>query len=224
MAETKGTRITRLIAIPTVLTLAVTLVRVTGELKHWPAPWFSSTGGGSGAIIGIVWLPIIFGPYFALKLVSQGNGPRNSAEPLLYAFFGLIAFVLAAAMFERSHLRLNAFMAGSFLLMIAAVFLPFGGWKALGKALLAYAFAARIPVLIVAYFAMRGNGGAGWGTHYDRVGPAFAHLSFAQRYFDVAVIPQLTLWIGWTVVLGAITGGVVYAIVSRGKRTDLAGA
>jgi len=31
---------------------------------------------------------------------------------------------------------------------------------------LAYAFAARIPVLVVMFIAMSANGGQGWGTHY----------------------------------------------------------
>ena len=40
------------------------------------------------------------------------------------------------------------------------------------RELIAYAFAARIPVLIVMFFAMRG----GWGTHYDAVEARFGGL------------------------------------------------
>ena len=84
--------------------------------------------------------------------------------------------------------------------------------------MLAYAFAARIPVLIVMFLAMRGNGGRGWGTHYDAVVPMFAQASFARKFFYMAVLPQMTAWIGWTVVLGSIIGVIVAAIVRRGKQ------
>jgi len=102
--------------------------------------------------------------------------------------------------------------------MLIAAFVPLIGWPSLGRVLLAYAFAARIPVLIVMYYAMSGNGGAGWGTHYDAVNPMLAHLSFWRKYIYAAIMPQMTLWIGWTVILGAIIGAIVAAIVRRGKQ------
>jgi hypothetical protein len=83
---------------------------------------------------------------------------------------------------------------------------------------LAYAFAARIPVLIVMYYAMAGNGGAGWGTHYDAVNPMLAHMPFWRKYINAAILPQMTLWIGWTVIFGAIFGSILAAIARRGKQ------
>jgi hypothetical protein len=67
------------------------------------------------------------------------------------------------------------------------------------------------------YLAMNGNGGAGWGTHYDAIDPSLAQASFAKKYIEEALIPQMTLWIGWTVVIGALFGTVVAAIARRGK-------
>jgi len=84
--------------------------------------------------------------------------------------------------------------------------------------LLAYAFAARIPVLIVMFLAMRGNGGQGWGTHYDAVPPTFGAAPFATKFLYTAILPQMTMWIGWTVVLGSIIGVIVVAVVRRGKQ------
>jgi uncharacterized membrane protein (DUF106 family) len=69
------------------------------------------------------------------------------------------------------------------------------------------------------YFAMHGNGGAGWGTHYDAVGPAMAHTPLTRKFLYGAVVPQFTLWIGWTVVVGAILGTIVTAIARRGKQS-----
>jgi hypothetical protein len=46
----------------------------------------------------------------------------------------------------------------------------------------------------------------------------FAQASFARKFFYEAIIPQMTLWIGWTVVLGSIIGVILVAIVRRGKQ------
>ena len=73
MEERKSISITSLITIPALITLGITILRLVGELEHWPKPWFSAAAGGGGAIIGISWLPIIFGPYFALKLAGAGD-------------------------------------------------------------------------------------------------------------------------------------------------------
>jgi hypothetical protein len=88
----------------------------------------------------------------------------------------------------------------------------------LGNTLLAYAFAARIPVLVVMFLAMRGNDGQGWGTHYDAVAPMLASASFARKFFYEAIVPQMTLWIGWTVVLGSILGVIFAAFARKGKQ------
>jgi hypothetical protein len=67
---------------------------------------------------------------------------------------------------------------------------------------LAYAFAARIPVLVVMYLALSGK----WGTHYDAVPPRFQEMALWKKFFEVAVLPQMSLWIGYTVVVGALFG------------------
>jgi hypothetical protein len=36
----------QLILVPSIITLAITILRLVGELQHWPAPWFSTTAGG----------------------------------------------------------------------------------------------------------------------------------------------------------------------------------
>jgi hypothetical protein len=71
---------------------------------------------------------------------------------------------------------------------------------------------------------MRANGGQGWGTHYDVVPDTFAHASFARKFFYAAILPQMTWWIGWTVVAGSIFGIIVVAIARRGKQAAPAAA
>jgi hypothetical protein len=217
MADTKPVRITRLIAIPTVVTLAVTILRLVGELKHWPAPWFSSAGGGGGAIVGISWLPLIFGPYFAIKLAAAREGPSRTGRSIAFALLALLVLVAGGFLFGSTLKHTNLLTLVGLLLMLGSAFVPGIAWKQLGTTLVAYAFAARIPVLVVMYYAISGNGGAGWGTHYDRVPPALAHMPPIQKFFYAGVLPQMTLWIGWTVVVGSILGTLAIAVWGRKK-------
>jgi hypothetical protein len=224
MEETKSISIASLITIPALITLGITILRLVGELEHWPKPWFSTAAGGGAAIIGISWLPIIFGPYFAWKLAGAGEGPSNVGKAVGFAFLGLVVYLLGMFWAQSTFSHPSMLTLVAFLVMLVAAFIPGIGWRSLGNTLIAYAFAARIPVLIVMFLAMRGNGGQGWGTHYDAIAPMFANASFARKFVDEALLPQMTMWIGWTVVLGAILGVIVVAIAGRGKQVAPAAA
>jgi len=200
------------------ITLGITVLRLAGELEHWPKPWFSAAAGGGGAIVGISWLPIIFGPYFAVKLVGAGEGPSSVGKAIGFVILGLVLFVLAGLLAQASFAHHPIWTLVAFLLMLVAAFIPGIGWRSLGNTLLAYAFAARIPVLVVMFLAMRGNDGQGWGTHYDAVAPMFASASFARKFLYEAIVPQMTFWIGWTVVVGSVLGVIAAAIARRGKQ------
>lgn len=53
---------------PALLALAISVARLLLEFNEAPQ-WLARDGaGGLGAIIGIAWLPLIFGPRFALRL------------------------------------------------------------------------------------------------------------------------------------------------------------
>src|SRR5438876_8786688 len=43
-------------AIPALITLAITLIRLIGERQGWSKVWFNPDPGGGAAPIGIVWL------------------------------------------------------------------------------------------------------------------------------------------------------------------------
>jgi len=217
MEETKPISISRLIAIPALITLGVTILRLVGELQHWSPLFFSTQAGGRLALVGISWLPIIFGPYFAMKLANAGDGPTSMGKAIGFAALSLVVLAAGGTLFGLtiSHPSFLTLLAA--VVMLGAAFVPGIGWRAFGKTLVAYAFAARIPVLIVMYFAMRGNGGAGWGTHYDAVAPALAHLSLTRKFIYLGVLPQMTIWIGWTAFVGSLTGSIFAAIAGRGK-------
>ena len=218
MEETKSMSITSLITIPALITLGITILRLVGELEHWPKPWFSAAAGGGGAIVGISWLPIIFGPYFALKLAGAGEGPSSAGKAIGFAFVGLVVLFLGGWVAQASFAHHPTLALIGLLVMLASAFIPGIGWRSLGNTLLAYAFAARIPVLLVMLLAMLGNGGQGWGTHYDVAPPGFPPQSLGAKFLHLAVFPQMTGWIGWTVVVGSIFGTIAAAITNRGKQ------
>ena len=224
MTDTKSVSITSLVTVPALSTLGITILRVVGELQHWSPRFFNTAPGGGAALVGISWLPIIFGPYFAVKLAGAGDGPSSTGKAIGFSFLALVVFVLAGFLFGKTIGHASFLTLLALLLMLFAAFVPGFGWRSLRNTLLAYAFAARIPVLIVMYLAMSGNGGQGWGTHYDAVAPPFAPLPLATKYLYTAVLPQMTMWIGWTVVVGSIFGTVVAAVAGRGKREAAAAA
>src|SRR3989442_13627778 len=92
MADTSHSQISiaRLIFIPSVITLAVTLLRLIGELQHWPKALFNPEAGGGGSIIGITWLALIFGVYFALKLAGTGEATPGAGRVIGYALLGFV--------------------------------------------------------------------------------------------------------------------------------------
>ncbi len=93
------------------------------------------------------------------------------------------------------------------------------GWPALFRVLVAYGYAARIPVAIVMFFALRGH----WGTHYDALPPNYSGpTSFLGQYMVIAFLPQMVVWIAFTVLVGALVGSIVTAVVFRGRTTPAA--
>ncbi len=215
MAEESKVSIASLILVPALITLAVTILRLEGELHHWSAVGFNRAAGGGGALVGISWLPIIFGPYFALKLAGAGDGPAKMGKAVAYVLLGLVVFILGGFLLFSTFSHPSNLTLIAFPVMLIAAVIPRIGWRSLGNTLIAYAFAARIPVLIVMYLAMRGNGGAGWGTHYDAVAPMFAQAPLATKFFNEAFLPQMFMWIGYTVILGSLLGVVVAAAARR---------
>ena len=150
-------RISRLILIPSVITLAITLLRVVGELRHWSPALFNPSAGGGGALVGITWLVPIFGIYFALKLSGAGEGPVGVGRAIGLAVLGLAVLVGGSILTIAPQIHLPGKQLIGLLLMVAAAALQFRTWPALSKALLAYGYAARIPVAIVMFFAIRGE-------------------------------------------------------------------
>jgi hypothetical protein len=204
----------QLVLVPAIITLAVTILRLVGELQHWSPRLFSPAAGGGGALVGISWLPLIFGPYFALRLASAGEGPSSTGKSIGFAFLGLLVMIGGGFVGFSVQPLVPARMLAGFAIMAVGGAVTFLGWGALSKALLVYAFAARIPVAIIMFFAISGN----WGTHYDALPPGYAGPTDAfPKFLDIGALPQLVLWPAFTIVIGSIFGTIVKAIARRGK-------
>jgi len=214
MSENAGSvRITRLILVPLIMTLAITFLRLEGELHHWSSILFARSAGGAGAIVGIAWLPFIFGPYFAAKLTAAGAGPSSSGKVILYAVIGLVVTMLAVASESNPGALTGRALAG-ILMIVAAGMIQFISWGTLARTLLAYGFGARVPVAIVMFYAIAG----GWGTHYDALPPGYAGpTDFMGRYIAIGLVPQFIFWIAYTMIIGALAAGVYLAIARRGR-------
>lgn len=201
------TPIGRLILVPALVTLGVTIMRLAGELMNGSPSLFSRAVGGGGAAVGIIWLMPVFAVHFARRIAREdARAPIGRATA--FAAVGLLVFlVLAAAGFQRPVAS-----ASQFLLIIAGASLGIAvarpGWPRLWLALVGYGLAARIPVIIVILLGILNQ----WNTHYDSPPPGLPDMSPLARWIAIGVIPQLTLWMALTVLLGTLIGAVSLAL------------
>jgi hypothetical protein len=200
-----------LILWPALVTLAVTLLRLVGELLQWSPRFFSREAGGGAALVGIVWLVPVFGAYFALRLCREGEAPPSAGRAAGLAFLALVVNIaLAAGAFSvvKSPVgQLAIFTMTSWLTLLIAR----PAWPALWRVLLAYALCARLPVLVVMAVSIFG----GLDTHYAKPRPDFPPMGPMGIFFWTALLPQLSFWIWFTVVFGIIAGAIVARLVRR---------
>ena len=221
-----GLNIKRLIMVPALIALTVTIVRLVGEIAGGPSSLFNSAAGGWGALVGIVWLIPIFGIYFGVKLVRGGFGPESVGKVIGFAVLGLVVagvtflslpafsrFLAESASVARTISRPLGSAIGY---LLAILILHRGAWPTFFKTILGYAFASRIPVLIVMFTAMLGN----WGTHYELGPPGTPEMGFLAKFIVIAVVPQMTFWIMVTMVIGTLFGGLAAAVVRPKTPTE----
>jgi hypothetical protein len=198
----------RLILVPALVTLAVTLLRLVGELQRWSPTFFSREPGGAGALVGIVWLIPIFAVYFARRLFRAGQAPAARGRAVLFALLGVATFVVLAMLsFGVIKGPLLQLVAGNLTALIAAA-VAARGWPALARTLLAYGVAARIPVALVMLLAIQGQ----WGTHYDLGPPGFPAMGWLATWFFIGLVPQMFFWIGFTVLVGTLVGSLAVLV------------
>lgn len=200
--------VVRLVAVPAFVTLAVTLLRVIGELQGWSGVWFSRTRGTS--TIGITWLVPVFGIYFALKLKQLGQRPSSFARAFGYSLLGALVLVAAAFLPDLFGVEWEFYGRSlySWLFFAVAAGVGWRGWPALWKTLVVYGYSARIPVVIVMFLAFQGN----WDTPYDAVPADFPGMGVLPKFLWLGFFPQLILWVAFTVLVGMLCGTLVAGI------------
>jgi hypothetical protein len=200
---------------PAILTLAVTLLRLIGELRGWSPAYFSRLPGGGLAIVGIAWLAPWVGGYLGWRLARAGVRAPGLASLVGWPVFALLVGLAIGYGLERvvepswkGTLVLWAVVA----LLVAAM--SFVTWPALGWPLLVYAAAARLPVLLVMAVAMWRR----WETHYDAPPPGFLQLSTKATWLWTGLLPQSTIWIAFTLAVGMIGAAAGVWLATRRPR------
>jgi hypothetical protein len=202
----------RLILVPVLVSLAVTVLRLTGELLNWPPLFFNKSAGGFGAVVGITWLAVVFAIYFAIRLSGAADVPASKGRAILMAVLALaVTFGGTFLLFSGGSSPKPILQTAGVVVVIAALAIMRRVWPTYWNALFAYALGARIPVLAVMYLAIKGR----WGTHYDVLPPGMSFQSFTQEYLVSALFPQLFLWVPFTVIFCGIFGLVVLAVRRR---------
>lgn len=200
-----------LILIPAVLTLGLSILRLVGELQHWSPFLFNPQPGGGAALMGIVWLVPIFGIYFALKLRNKGETPSLGR---IFAYLGLGVLIIVGGSFLTSlffHMGSPGFIVTFQFLAAAAGLVQLCGWSKLARILAAYGLAARIPVIVIMFFAIKGS----WGTHYDGPPPGLPEMGWFARFVVIGVLPQILFWVSFTVIVGMLAGTIALAIAGK---------
>jgi hypothetical protein len=204
-------RALKLIFVPAVITLAVTLLRLVGELQNWSPALFNRQPGGGGALVGIVWLVPVFGIYFALQLLKAGEAPASRTMGAVLPLAALGACFASGFVISKLGMPSVANVVAFNVALAAGGALAARGWPALGKVNFAYGLAARIPVATVMLVAMFAN----WGTHYEGAPPGFPDMATLPKWLLIGLLPQLVLWVGFTVIVGGLFGGLTAAIKRR---------
>ena len=203
---------------PALVALAVTLLRLAGELGGWSEAWFSRATGGLvpvGAVswlVGITWLALPFGAWRAWKRARSGAARPRAGRAVLVAVLALVVLYGGTRLVSLLRLGFPAFLLAVWTVGVLAAVLAWQAWPALGRVLLAYGLLSRAVVALVMLLAMRGR----WGTHYDYADmPRVLDLPFGTAYLMFAFIPQIVFWVAYTIVLGMLAGTLVGALGRR---------
>lgn len=208
MSSDSSPSIFKLVLIPAVITLVVTVLRLVGELQGWS--FAGSTEAGAPSILGIFWLIPIFGFYFGMKLARSGRGPSAAGKAALLHLGVLAAMVgwfLGAMSYFGVDMEDPSTMPGDNEMMIISVgnlllaMLTVFAWGAAFRTNLLYALLARIPVIVVIYLDKMYE----WDTHYAKFPEGSPMLSREpmEQAFGMTMA-QVAMWIPATIILGGL--------------------
>lgn len=215
-------RLRSLVLVPAAITLVVTIVRLVGELNGWaPVAFGKPEAGGGQALLGISWLIFVFGLWFGIRLQRAGQGVASPGRALLITLGGFV--VAFGGLFACRALGLTWMPdaehpgeprgLGYFLgLMLAGGVVAFVAWPRAAFVLLVYGILARLPVVVVTWFAVRNQ----WNTHHVKLPPGFPTPAEGDLFATV-VMPQVAFWPLITIMVGTAMACVGALVFGRGK-------
>ncbi len=216
-------RLLMLVLAAAVLTLGVSIARLTGEVQGWIPP----QSGGALHPLGISWLVFLFGAVFGIALQRKGSAPRVPLAPLwallcMAAVVGSVAWQFGpflkaeatAAVYERLRPAVLTLAGiGTVLAIVGFVI-----WPRLALMLLAYGLLARGIVLGITWLAKA----SAWETHYTKFGPPGIEVAELSETMFAASIAQLGFWVPYTIV-GGMLAGCVFGLLGRPRRVAQTG-
>lgn len=183
---------------PAVISIAVTALRLVGELLHWPKPLINSDVCGK-AILGVIWLVPIFGIYFAVRLFHAGDTPQRFGRPLLLAISGLVLKLAGTFVMESHAMTYVSRLSMNFIVTLIALVLCAMAWRTL----------CRCCWPTDTCRAFRWPSSSTWpcvavgGTHYDALDPGFPPIGFWPTFLRVSFVPNIFFMEAYTAIVGA---------------------
>ncbi|MFT7535997.1 MAG: hypothetical protein ACI85K_001950 [Hyphomicrobiaceae bacterium] len=209
----KSTGVWSMVLVPAVISLAVTILRLVGELQGWNDQFFSNVapgGDGKPGWVGIGWLMPIFGFWFGRKLRLQTGGPASlgkaalrfliGAAVLIGGFAACIGLGLMVMPSEQAPGQPSGLLYALALALGSAIIM-FTAWPRLAATLLLYGILARIPVIVITWLAVENA----WGSHHTKLAPGTVLVAEGDRLMYL-LMPQMTIWIVATIMVGGLFG------------------
>ena len=176
---------------PALIALAVTLLRLAGELQGWSEAWFSRATSGlvpEGAVswlVGITWLALPFGAWFAFRLARSGAAIPPAGRAVLLATLALVVLYGGTRLVSLLRLGFPGFLLAIWTMGVLAAVLA---WQLLRS-----------------------------GERPPSTGRAVLvqELPFWTAYLALAFIPQLVFWVAFTIVVGMLAGTLVVTLGAR---------
>jgi hypothetical protein len=191
----------RLVLVPAIITLAMSLLRLLGETRGWAPAFFKSDPGGPGSVIGIVWLVPIFGFYFGWRLAVAGQAPRRPSIAELWHLLGIALMIGAGAGMPLLGFELPGSLVPSAIANLLCALLALWSWPPLFRVNLLYAILARVPVMAITAIAVQ----RAWRTHYEKLGRQDLQMDALPKTLWL-VLAQIGFWIPFTILFGGLFG------------------
>jgi len=210
MTSDSTTSTFRLILVPSIVTLLVSVTRLVGEVKGW----FPAKSGGALHPLGIFWFGLAFALWFAFRLRRAGSAPRVarpwlwsmlSLQPIFVAFGATAPGLTDAEANEAGYAALRTSGLAVSAAAYVAMAVQFYVWPRLAWTLLCYAIPARLTVVALTWIAETNA----WDTHYTKFGPKGWDRDMENTMVATSLM-QLGFWTGVSVVFGVLLGGAVF--------------